>query len=440
MKNKLLFIPLLSLIFTSCSAPTESYEESEALVAHGNVYSLLDMENSPYHEEFIYRDSYFLYDSKTFSKDLALASFGAASTAQSLNDLKSYYSDIGFDDFYNTPNYGEIFKEDGTTLFIAHKHVYDYDLIALTYIGGLYGKEWVSNFDLGLEGNHHGFEKSSSEGYNYLKNYIAEKYANSQIKLWLNGYSRGAILANMTAQKVMNDKLFNIKEKDVFTYAFETPRGILKSNLKGYSNIFNILSNGDIITHVAPEKYGFYREGKDIDIYSSNLDLYLENLEMKKANFNYIVRDGFKEPKDFVNFLLNKLFQIEEENVSISTREKYYENYQEVIKNMLRIFSVIPTSKLYGLLSSYSSFSQTDILALLEEDNLYNLLVTFLDENHIEYNADQLKEDINKIKDISLKLISVFLRDILNFKDNFYGMIITHAPECCYALLKNYSS
>ena len=91
----------------------------------------------------------------------------------------------------------------------------------------------------------------------------------------MGGYSRGAVVANLLAARV-NRELSGLERENVFVYTFATPvalgpqdypdlqqdydnnhnaDGSLKESW-GESNIFNIISSGDIVPHLLPEEWG----------------------------------------------------------------------------------------------------------------------------------------------------------------------------------------
>ena len=107
----------------------------------------------------------------------------------------------------------------------------------------------------------------------YLKKAEAAAGTLGTIKLWLGGYSRGAAVANLT----------QIAQENTFVYTFAAPAALtavdrpdlqadydndhtadggLKTDWD-VSNIFNIISSGDIVARVMPEEWGYHRNGND---------------------------------------------------------------------------------------------------------------------------------------------------------------------------------
>ena len=141
-----------------------------------------------------------------------------------------------------------------------------------------------------------------------LKNYLAaarQKGELGVVKLWMGGYSRGAAVANLLAARV-NRELSGLERENVFSTPLRrrwpsarrtTPDlqqdydnnhnadGSLKESW-GESNIFNIISSGDIVPHLLPEEWGFHRNGNDRFLPSTRNEEELEDLnEMGKNDF-----------------------------------------------------------------------------------------------------------------------------------------------------------
>ena len=151
--------------------------------------------------------------------------------------------------------------------------------------GGGYGGEWASNVHTGSTSAHYGFTTPVAAVFASLKAYLAQigqEGDPGELKLWIGGYSRGAIIANLLAAKALNT-LPQLDKANCFVYTFATPAALtaadqpdmqldFDNNHKadgslrvtwGESNIFNIISSGDIVPHLLPEEWGFHRNGND---------------------------------------------------------------------------------------------------------------------------------------------------------------------------------
>ena len=215
------------------------------------------------------------------SLKLAIAAMNAAKDGYYFggpSNLNTFFIDNGFQKFL--PNEDFLVKPEPTTfgVGIASKVIYDgahkYTLIAVGLRGGGYGLEWCGNFDLGVEGDHHGFENCVNKAYKHISHYIGRFGIKGDVILWVAGYSRAAATCNMLGGKI-NAKLMegkrpfkgvNLRQNRCFFYTFETPRGVSldKAQKVSYKNIFNFINPNDMITYMGPEAMGFGRYGVDI--------------------------------------------------------------------------------------------------------------------------------------------------------------------------------
>lgn len=78
-------------------------------------------------------------------------------------------------------------------------------LVALVLRGGGYGGEWASNFHTGDTSAHTGFVTPVAAVFASLKAYLARAGQGGAFKLWLGGYSRGSIIANLLAAKIARE-------------------------------------------------------------------------------------------------------------------------------------------------------------------------------------------------------------------------------------------
>ena len=227
-------------------------------------------------------------------------------------------------------------------------------IVALILRGGGYGGEWVSNLHTGTGHAHGGFIIPVHEVFADLKNYLAAAQQKGElgvVKLWMGGYSRGAAVANLLAARV-NKELPGLERENVFVYTFATPvalgpqdypdlqqdydnnhnaDGSLKKSW-GESNIFNIISSGDIVPHLLPEEWSFHRNGNDRFLPSTRNEEELEDLnEMGKNDFG-------PTPLDFSWLATDKetdevMLRMEEYFIS---RENYHEKYEAALMDMIQ--------------------------------------------------------------------------------------------------------
>lgn len=252
---------------------------------------------------FYYSDSFFTHPATQYDHQLALATLGlvcaAANTVASDAEywvngsvgreahIAAAYETLGFEDalFYNydldTGRAGDFvgYSLARKTLTLNGQRT---TLVALVLRGGGYGGEWASNFHIGDTSAHTGFVTPVAAVFASLKAYLARAGQGGAFKLWLGGYSRGAAVANLTAARI-RQQLPQIAQENTFVYTFAAPAALTAADrpdlqadydndhtadggLKtdwDVSNIFNIISSGDIVARVMPEEWGYHRNGND---------------------------------------------------------------------------------------------------------------------------------------------------------------------------------
>lgn len=231
--------------------------------------------------EFEYSDSFFIRPSTSYNHQLAQSSIGmAVSSFSSTNsdkfwgdtghfgrdtDIIEFFKSLGFENI-KTYNYDKSLNDTSDTVAFAigEKEIKLNDnlfrLVALSIRGGGYGNEWVSNFNLGNTEVHKGFLLASDDVIKNLYMYLGENTENT--KLWITGYSRGGAVANITAARLTDDR--KVRLENIFAYTFAAPRGTVSKSADKYENIFNIVSENDLVPFIAPSKWGYQRYGKDM--------------------------------------------------------------------------------------------------------------------------------------------------------------------------------
>ncbi len=299
-------------------------EDGEHLLFFRSELSIMDICHL-----FYYSDSFFAHSATEYDHSLAFASLGLALSAFNTADsdsqywvnadvgrqanLASSYEELGFADarFYNYDlDVGA--PGDYVGYGMARKTLLNADgsrttIVALTMRGGGYGGEWVSNLHVGEGSAHEGFITPVDEVFEKLCSYLAHAMFQEElgtVKLWIVGYSRGGIIANLLAGRIHNE-LPQLTEENVFVYTFappmaltatdcpelqqdfdnnHLPNGHLKSTWDT-SNIFNIISSGDIVSRVLPEGWGYHRNGNDRFLPSTKNKAELADLDAMGKQF-----------------------------------------------------------------------------------------------------------------------------------------------------------
>ena len=158
-------------------------------------------------------------------------------------------------------------------------------ILAAFLRGSGYGAEWADNFYVGEGSAHAGFVTAARQLATQIQSYVKrmeKKEPLGTLKFWMGGYSRSAAVANLLAA-ALPKQLSQLSREHTYVYTFAAPAaltasdcpdlrqdhdnnhkadGTLKPNWDA-SNIFNIISSGDIVPRVLPAAWGFYRNGND---------------------------------------------------------------------------------------------------------------------------------------------------------------------------------
>lgn len=164
-------------------------------------------------------------------------------------------------------------------------------VVSITIRSANYDSEWSSNVTLGTEGEAKGFADSADRVMRYLSSYlgehpdIADRLEEGKANIWLQGFSRGGAVANLTAKRLI-DK-YQDKGNEVYAYCLEAPQGgiaEMERSDRDYSSIHNIIDPNDLVTYVAPSAMGFKRYGVDHYVDSIPKDKVMEQLTQIVGN------------------------------------------------------------------------------------------------------------------------------------------------------------
>lgn len=408
------------------------------------------MMSSSLYVDAYYSDSDFETKSNVMNANLKVLSFAASCATDSVEDANGFYTTMGYDNvFYD--GYEQI-TTDSIGYVIAHKSFGSYDVVSVAVRGFNYGKEWVSNFAVGSEGNHKGFDDKANEIYEKLDEYMTS-FGNKTFKLWVTGYSRGGAVANVLASKLLKEREEIKVEKDnIFVYTYEAPRGLTKDNAVAYDNVFNFINDMDPVAKLLPEKYGLYRCGtdivinkdKDIDAALKALDLTLKLPAFTPMESPY----KFDSEVELDNVILNVLLEEYpgKEDVSIATREKYATNIEPTVRYLIEFFMDLPQNVLDEFMNTFKDLDSSLIMQWLFTDNgLYSVILKpILDKCEYEYDAEKLEPACSVADSFiktKLQFISAFIDTTTKsinqqMVDNIMRVAGMHFPETVYALIK----
>ena len=216
--------------------------------------------------------------------ELAKASVALSMAAYDRNHVNSLLKGMGFEPYDNTYVYdrsknGLTFDDcDYVAYTIAWRDILNpvdnetYRIYCVPIQGTPPNAEWLSDFHLGTGNEHEGFRKASLEVYNQLQTYFADDEMDADKRIvWLTGHSRGAACANLIAGWLSRNSE-DTKAEHVFGYTFACPAVSLKADTT-LTNIINFNNIGDMVTMLPMDEWGYKRNGKDITLNTSELQL-----------------------------------------------------------------------------------------------------------------------------------------------------------------------
>ena len=391
--------------------------------------------------DFSFDSDFFFEDAKVFNKDLAMVSFGLSIAAANEQAIKAFHGVFNCEDTKYV-NYDVTPSEDTLAYSVAKVHVNDQNLYMLAVRGFEYGAEWANNLEIGIIGNHAGFERKAKQVLADLTDFIGED--DTDYRLWMTGYSRGAAICNVMSHFILSEEEPLVKQENMFVYTFETPRGLAEENEIVYENVFNIVNHNDLVTHIAPKSYGLSRCGIDIDIYDENVAELLKAFDSSITLPEFSPQeDAFQNDEEFIAFLMNMFNPAEDEKEDakdIKTREHYYDNFQPSVMYVVKLVFTLSDSTLAKIMEAIKALEGFQKLTILSEDGLYNLVKPILDEDGYEYVDEELRTNLNKVAAEMLPTCTELLLVVMAEKtDNLVRSINMHYPETAYVLLNNYA-
>lgn len=314
--------------------------------------------STPREWDFPYQDAFFLAPAQEYNHALAKASLGMALSAfrnkqlaQNEQDktVRAYLEGAGFGEFQSR-DFDKVPTADTISTLIGSKQVDGFTVLAVAVCGGGYGNEWLSNFTVGDEERHVGFNEAAQKVEARIRDYISAQGIQSPMKLWISGYSRAAAVSNLTAADMSDSGVFEA----VYAYTFATPR--TTKNPGEYNNIFNIIGKFDPVPLVPMPEWGYKRNGVDIYTPAQETD---SDYAAKRANADAVSRELCGTPF-FNNVEMNAtLHAIMDYLLAILPDSEAYKDHMQAI--MLSIWENRSISNL-----------SAEIIRLMEEENLLN--------------------------------------------------------------------
>jgi len=329
--------------------------------------------------------------SSMYNKDLALMSIIACGTSYNVDAktasefyLKDFLLQAGFSDIkcYNTYNGENQTKSDKVLFAFGVRPInidnVTYNLIAVIVRGTVAG-EWFSNFDIGYEKNHKGFELATLDVLNELEVYLkGEGLDNNKDtnKIWITGHSRGAAVGNLLARS-LQDKPY-VSKDNIFGYLFATPN-VTKDKDEEVS-VFNFINNEDFVPLI-PFWEEYTRFGGDVRTKEMSKDV-LNNASNDFKSITGFKYYGFSDSE--MKSILKELNKLAP-NVDAFYNKKYNESAKDGGRSTYDVCNILGnimvTSSPNGITKIPNDFNL--LLGIMIKSNLTHPKMTYA--HSIEY-------------------------------------------------------
>ena len=275
-------------------------------------------------EAYYYSDNYFEDSGKTYNEHLMGMSYNLAISTFEIGGYsysKALLEEIGFKkikayDMEEKPTLDTI------GMVIAHKKVNEKNLISVAVRGEKYDSEWGNNFIVGTSGNAKGFNNSSEKVINRIKDYISTNKLDN-VQIWMVGYSRAGTISDLTGVYINNHlNEFNTTADDLYIYTYEAPAASIDNTV--YDNIYVLRSINDLIPNVYPKEWGFYTNGKVINIGTSKKIMTYKGLEEQEEYEEVELNEFYNQ---FFSWLTSRL-----------DRKTYSEILEEPVSKLFDIY------------------------------------------------------------------------------------------------------
>lgn len=246
-----------------------------------SVWDALDATGTiEYSDEFFDEASYGIHpELRATSYALALAGFeNQADGYPAISVNHKLYTMLDVLEFSEPESWDIISEPNGHSMgtTVAHKTLESgQNLVVVVPRSYNYMTEWLSNFNVGAEGDHAGFSESAGLIADRLEQYIAN-YNLENNKIWIVGYSRGGAVVDLVGKRInQNLAAYNVAAEDLYAYTFGAPRASTIETK--YANIHDVKDGNDLLLgYLFPAQWGFYNTGvyEEIKVANLNIDTY----------------------------------------------------------------------------------------------------------------------------------------------------------------------
>lgn len=329
-----------------------------------------DRNSADLRHDYYYSDSLFDHPATEYDDKLALATLGMAAAADSSWESDQYYwmtGEVGRADHIRDAfaklgfaevqlfNYTHSLNDAPETVAcaVARKTLVrsgrQVSIIGVFLRGTGYGAEWSGNLHAGPGSAHAGFVAAAQQLTGKIRAYVqssAKRQPLGTLKLWMGGYSRAGGITNLVAAR-LPAVLPQLEKKNTFVYTFAAPVALTAADCPDLqqdfdnnhtasgslnaSNIFNIISSGDVIPRVLPAQWGFYRNGNDRFLPATVVPEELQALNDRSAGMEGTPIDfGQLAVTGEADAVLQSMMTL------FGSRQTYHEDYEDAMRCMLQ--------------------------------------------------------------------------------------------------------
>ena len=202
-----------------------------------------------------------------------------------------------------------------------------------------------------------------------------------------------------------------------------------------------------MITYVAPEEYGLYRCGVDVQIYFSdtNISRLLYDLDKDITFPAFTATSDYANEQECIQWMISSLTREMDTSdpdyaaETAHTRQDFVNNYQNGVRYILGLFFSLSSSTTNKLMKKLDESSLTEKASLLATDGIYNFVKPVLDEDHVPYVDEELHTNCNVMTKFLQHNASILLSVMMSDSgmENLKHIIYMHMPEAEYVLLKD---
>lgn len=269
-----------------CVIKVDAKEQNDSgFITNTYSYAVSSTENSTNQIGYVYNDLYFDHSSYNIDHHLAVMSAILAQTSGGIKNgqdytghsanIKTLLNDIGFQNIEVNADYSTKPSEDSFGVAAGMKQIStedgNYTVLALSGRCSNYENEWLSNFDVGTEGDAKGFSNAADKMLTFAKAYVTAHSIKGKVKVWITGYSRSAAAADIAGSRLDDDPMYlgtKVDAENIYDYTFATPNSTTISEEKAasYKNIYNYFFDNDLITMIPFASWGFRKYGQNITL------------------------------------------------------------------------------------------------------------------------------------------------------------------------------